>query len=246
MENIVDTQQQQTDTVATGLMPMELTQYTPDEVVIYQCIYIGEAWRTFKAWFDENKHWLVELKKRMGVKQGDEGKKMNFNGVMLTWTEFVQKHFGINVSYMRRLMDEKPERKAPDDSDTPNRDELLRYVKKLEEHEAEELIQQINGGFSESSESYDDEEEDVEDLGEAQEPEEPSVLEQATARIRELEAEIETLNVTPDAMELMSEKEKVLAYAKRISGGRAEMLKLVFEEITESLGLSDRITVTVE
>jgi len=44
----------------------------------------------------------------------------------------------------------------------------------------------------------------------------------------------------------MSEKEKVLAYAKRISGGRAEMLKLVFEEITESLGFSDRITVTVE
>jgi len=64
---IVDTQQQQmTDTVATGFMPMELNDHTPDEIVVFQSLALAEEWRTFKKFFDENKHWLVELKKRMG------------------------------------------------------------------------------------------------------------------------------------------------------------------------------------
>ena len=109
---IVDTQQQQmTDTVATGFMPMELNDHTPDEIVVFQSLALAEQWRTFKKFFDESKHWIVELKKRMGARQGVEGKKFLFNGVRLSWTEFVQHHMKVTPAYMRMLLGEKPEPK---------------------------------------------------------------------------------------------------------------------------------------
>jgi len=117
---IVDTQQRQmTDTVATGFMPMELNDHTIDEIVVMQCIAIAEQWRTFKQWFDENKKWLVALKKRMGARQGVAGKKMNFNGVMLTWGEFVDHHMDVSQRYMRELLGEKLE---PKDTSTGQRE----------------------------------------------------------------------------------------------------------------------------
>jgi hypothetical protein len=119
---IVDTQQQQmTDTVATGFfMPMELNDHTPDEIVVFQSLALAERWRTFKNFFDENKHWLVELKKRMGARQGVVGKKFLFNGVHLSWTEFVQHYMKVTPAYMRMLLGEKPEPKE-DDGEKPEK-----------------------------------------------------------------------------------------------------------------------------
>lgn len=115
MENIGDQQQQKTDTVATGFMPMELNDHTPDEIVVFQSLALAEKWRTFKKFFDENKHWLVELKKRMGARQGVEGKKFLFNGVHLSWTEFVQHYMKVTPAYLRMLLGEKSEPKEDDD-----------------------------------------------------------------------------------------------------------------------------------
>lgn len=120
MENIGDQQQQMTDTVATGFMPMELNDHTPDEIVVFQSLALAEKWRTFKKFFDENKHWLVELKKRMGARQGVEGKKFLFNGVHLSWTEFVQHYMKVTPAYMRMLLGEKPEPKE-DDGEKPEK-----------------------------------------------------------------------------------------------------------------------------
>jgi hypothetical protein len=120
MENIGDQQQQMTDTVATGLMPMELNDHTPDEIVVFQSLALAEEWRTFKKFFDEKKHWLVELKKRMGARQGVEGKKFLFNGVHLSWTEFVQHYMKVTPAYMRMLLGEKPEPKR-DDGEKPEK-----------------------------------------------------------------------------------------------------------------------------
>jgi hypothetical protein len=239
---IVDTQQQQmTDTVATGLMPMELTDHTIDEIVVMQCIAIAEQWRTFKQWFDQNKKWLVELKKRMGARQGFAGKKMNFNGGMLTWGEFVDRHMDVSQRYMRELLGEKPE---PKDTSTGQRE------RKPKQYTEEDLVTAREEGYEEgyatAAQEYEGDEGETKDESEPQSSDDIPELGAAHQRIAELEGEIERLNAAPDTMQLMSEKEKVLAYAKRISGGRAQMLKLVFDEITESLGLSDRIAVTVE
>ena len=238
---IVDNQQQQmTDTVATGLLPMELTDHTIDEIVVMQCIAIAEQWRTFKQWFDENKKWLVALKKRMGARQGVAGKKMNFNGVVLTWGEFVDRHMQVSQRYMRELLGEKPEPK--DNSTGQDERKPKRYTEDDLVAAREEGYEE---GFASAAQEYEGDEGEAEDESEPQTSDDIPELDAAHQRIAQLEAEIEGLNAAPGAMQLMSEKEKVLAYAKRISGGRAELLKLVFEEITESLGLSDRITVTV-
>ncbi|HYW40221.1 MAG TPA: hypothetical protein VE957_19100 [Terriglobales bacterium] len=236
---IVDTQQQQmTDTVATGFMPMELNDHTPDEIVVFQSLALAEEWRTFKKFFDENKHWLVELKKRMGCKQGVEGKKMNFNGAMLTWNEFVAAYMKVTPAYMRMLLGEKPEKKESS-GDKPKKHYTEDDLVAAREEGYEE-------GYATAAQEYESNEGEAADESEPQPSDDIPELDAAHQRIAELEAEIEKLNAAPNAMQLMSEKEKVLAYAKRISGGRAEMLKLVFDEITDSLGLSDRITVTVE
>ena len=237
---IVDNQQM-TDTVATGLLPMELTDHTIDEIVVMQCIAIAEQFRTFKQWFDENKKWLVELKKRMGARQGVAGKKMKFSGVMLTWGEFVDRHMDVSQRYMRELLGETPE---PKDNST-GKDE-----RKPKQYTKDDLVAAREEGYEEgyatAAQEYEGDEGEAEGESEQQSSDDIPEHDAAHQRIVELEAEIEKLSATPDALELMSEKEKVLAYAKRISGGRAQMLKLVFEEITESLGFSDRITVTVE
>jgi len=239
---IVDTQQRQmTDTVATGFMPMELNDHTIDEIVVMQCIAIAEQWRTFKQWFDENKKWLVALKKRMGARQGVAGKKMNFNGVMLTWGEFVDHHMDVSQRYMRELLGEKLE---PKDTSTGQRES------KPKQYTEEDLVTAREEGYEEgyatAAQEYEGDEGEAENESEPQTSDDIPKLDATHQRIAELEGEIERLNAAPDTMQLMSEKEKVLSYAKRISGGRAQMLKLVFDEITESLGLSDRITVTVE
>jgi hypothetical protein len=240
---IVDNQQQQmTDTASPGFMPMmELNQYTDDKIIVYQCIHIAEQWRTFRAWFDENRAWLIELKKRMGARQGVEGKKMDFNGVMLTWSEFVERHMKVTARWMRELLGEKPE---PKDNST-GQDEKPNKKKYTEDDVAAAREEGYEEGYATAAQEYEGNEGEAEDESEPQTSDDVE-LDAAHQRIAELEAEIEKLNAAPDAMQLMSEKEKVLAYAKRISGGHAEMLKLVFDEIAESLGLSDRITVTVE
>src|ERR1700756_3127643 len=239
---IVDTQQQQmTDTVATGFMPMELNNHTPDEIVVFQSLALAEQWRTFKKFFDKNKHWLVELKKRMGARQGVEGKKFLFNDARLSWTEFVQDHMKVTPAYMRMLLGGKPEPKGNSKGQHERTPKQYTKDNLVAAREAE-----YEEGYAVAAQEYESDEGEAEIESEPQTSNDILELEAARQRIAELEDEIEKLNATPDAIELMSEKEKVLAYAKRISGGRAEMLKLVFEEITESLGFSDRITVTVE
>jgi hypothetical protein len=239
---IVDNQQQQmTDTASPGFMPMmELNPYTADKVVVYQCIHIAEQWRTFRAWFDENRAWLIELKKRMGARQGVEGKKMDFNGAMLTWSEFVERHMKVSARWMRALLGEKPE---------PKGNSKGHHERTPKQYTEEDLVTVREEGYEEgyatAAQEYESHEGAAGDESESQTSDDIPEHDGAHQRIAELEAEIEKLNAAPDTMQLMSEKEKVLSYAKRISGGRAQMLKLVFDEITESLGLSDRITVTV-
>lgn len=96
-----------------------------------------------------------------------------------------------------------------------------------------------------------DEELDVE---ESNDEEEYNPLAEACDRIRELEAEVETLTEELEAAKETAqpmptgqgERDEVINYFKRVTGGRALVLQHELEQVIEALKLDDRIRIVVE
>ena len=175
------------------------------------------------------------------------------SGTKMSWNDFVETVFGVTRRWFNAVMKRILFPTGNNNKDELTvKSELFAYVKSLDEDGAVALRGQIEDNFETDEDEGDEpmlDDVDEGELDDADADEQPTAIEQATARIHELEAEIETLKVqsaTPQDAELVTEKEKVLAYAKRIAGGRAELLKLHFDEIAAKLGLDDRIVITVE
>jgi DNA-directed RNA polymerase subunit F len=170
----------------------------------------------------------------------------------MSWNDFVETVFGVTRRWFNEVMKRTlfPTGKG---TDVTSKSELIAYVKSLDEDGASALLGQINDNF-ETDEDEGDEPtlDDVDEggLDDADADEQPTAIDEATARIHELETEVEQLKAQQATElqdeELLTEKEKVFKYAKRISCGNAAILKRVLDEIVEKLGFSDRITVTVE
>jgi hypothetical protein len=92
------------------------------------------------------------------------------------------------------------------------------------------------------------------DVEESNDEEEYNPLAEACDRIRELEAEVETLTEELEAAKETAqptptgqgERDEVINYFKRVTGGRALVLQHELEQVITALKLDDRIRIIVE
>jgi hypothetical protein len=79
-------------------------------VVIAQSLKIAKRFHSMKAFFEAKKHWIVELRKRFEVSQGQAGKTLNVEGKDIYWRQFVEDYCNVSLRYMNELLgiNEKP------------------------------------------------------------------------------------------------------------------------------------------
>jgi hypothetical protein len=214
-------QQEQTEVSKDSPTEGELTSMTGIGTLLKTYHDAEEAFdkakTCFSAQFDEHTaSQIAAFRDAYWIPKSNE--TVCIKGVEMTWNDFVENYFGVTRRWLNKVLKRylAPAGTSDDDDDTSAKSELLTYVKRLDEDEASSLLGQITDDFNGDDEPDEEEDEEVQQV------------------------------VTPDGEERLTEKEKVLTYAKRISGGRAEMLKLFFEEIAAKLGLDDRLVITVE
>jgi hypothetical protein len=80
-------------------------------VVIAQSLTIAKRFHSMIAYFEANKKWIIELRKRFGVSQGQPGQTLNIEGNDLLWKDFVTNYFHVTPRWMNELLsiNEKPE-----------------------------------------------------------------------------------------------------------------------------------------
>jgi hypothetical protein len=81
------------------------------QVVIAQSLTIARRCHSVAAYFEVNKPWIIELRQRFEVSQGQPGHTLNIEGNDILWREFVETYFGISLRWMNELLQiiEKPE-----------------------------------------------------------------------------------------------------------------------------------------
>lgn len=226
-------------TTLTQAQPEQAYTDSPTEGELKDMIAIGAILKAFKHAEDTYKTAKVTFSqlftKSMALqvvafrdayweqdKNGNPYGHVSINGTEMSWNDFIEALFGVSRQWLNTKLRQHLAPAGDNDDDESSKKELLTYVKGLDEDGASALIAQINDNFNTDDTDEESEESDEEAVDEVERP------------------------TAPADEELMSEKEKVLMYAKRISRGRAELLKLFFEEIAAKLGLDDRIVITVE
>ena len=81
------------------------------EVVIAQSLKIARRFHSMIAFFEVHKAWIIELRGRFGVSQGQAGKTLNIEGNNIYWREFVENYFNVSLRWMNELLgtNEEPE-----------------------------------------------------------------------------------------------------------------------------------------
>lgn len=94
------------------------------EVVIAQSLKIAKRFHSMKAFFEVNKQWIVELRKRFEVSQGQAGKTLNVEGKDIYWRQFVEDYCNVSLRYMNELLEinEKP---TPNPNPKPDKEKPL-------------------------------------------------------------------------------------------------------------------------
>ncbi len=90
------------------------------EVVIAQSLKIAKRFHSMLAFFEVHKTWIIELRGRFGVSQGQAGKTLNIEGNNIYWREFVDNYFNVSLRWMNELLGINEE---PQPHPTPKPDE---------------------------------------------------------------------------------------------------------------------------
>ena len=73
-------------------------------VVIAHSLLIAKRYHSMAAYFEVNKTWIIELRKRFGVTQGQPGQTLNIEGNDILWKNFVTNFFHVTVRWMNELL----------------------------------------------------------------------------------------------------------------------------------------------
>lgn len=92
-----------------------------DEQVVARCVQIAKSFADF---WNENKQWLLELKKRFQVRQGSRGIQLKVEGVQMHWDEFVAEYLHSTTENIRQLV----KREKEENTQTPD-EQKPRYKK---------------------------------------------------------------------------------------------------------------------
>jgi hypothetical protein len=81
------------------------------EIVIAKSLTFAKRYHSMTAYFEKGKPWIVELRQRFGVSQGQPGHTLNIEGNDIHWREFVETYFAVSLRWMNELLaiEEKPE-----------------------------------------------------------------------------------------------------------------------------------------
>ena len=74
------------------------------EVVIAQSLRIAKRFHSMKAFFEVNKQWIAELRKRFDVRQGQAGKTLKVEGKDIYWRQFVEDYCNVSLRWMNELL----------------------------------------------------------------------------------------------------------------------------------------------
>ena len=93
-------------------------------VVIAQSLKIAKRFHSMIAFFEVHKTWIIELRGRFGVSQGQAGKTLNVEGNNIYWREFVENYFNVSLRWMNELLgiNEQPQ---PNPNPKPDTEKAL-------------------------------------------------------------------------------------------------------------------------
>jgi hypothetical protein len=74
------------------------------EVVIAQSLRIAKRFHSMIAFFEVHKPWIIELRNRFEVSQGQAGKTLNIEGDNIYWRQFVENYFNVSLRWMNELL----------------------------------------------------------------------------------------------------------------------------------------------
>ncbi|MGA8607997.1 MAG: hypothetical protein WB616_14015 [Candidatus Sulfotelmatobacter sp.] len=93
------------------------------EVVIAQSLKIAKRVHSVIGFVAIHKEWIIELRKRFGVSQGQAGKTLNIEGKDIYWHQFVKDYFNVSCRWMNELLGikekSKPNPKRKRDEEKP-------------------------------------------------------------------------------------------------------------------------------
>ena len=80
-----------------------------DEQVVAHCV---QAVKSFAEFWNDNKQWLMELKKRFQVRQGSRGIQLKVEGVQMYWDKFCATYLHATADNIRQLTKREKKRGA--------------------------------------------------------------------------------------------------------------------------------------